>query len=132
VISRVGEASFCIFEVEAAPLLPNGRLDEGLGGTLFAVRGATPRAESVRAAAAPDVRVLLKPDVSSSTSVSSSLRLLFQTLTMASAPDEVKKSPPGEKLHVVEEPSCPYNEYRMWPYLKSQIFTVESEDADSR
>ena len=47
----------------------------------------------------------LKPAVSSSNSVSISFRLLFHTSTTESEPDVVKKSPPGDKLQVVAEPS---------------------------
>lgn len=40
-------------------------------------------------------------------SVSISLRFDFQTITTESAPEDVKKSPPGEKLQDVAAPSCP-------------------------
>jgi hypothetical protein len=72
------------------------------------------------------------PPRSSITSVSISFKFDFQHITTESAPDEVKKSPLGEKLTVFAEPSWPYKLYRMWPCLRSQILTVESADDDRR
>ena len=48
------------------------------------------------------------PPRSSITSVSISFKFDFQHMTTESAPDEVKKSPLGEKLTVFAEPSWPY------------------------
>jgi len=53
-------------------------------------------------------------------------------MTTESAPEDVKKSPLGEKLTVFDGPSCPYRLYKMCPLRKSQIFTVESKDDESR
>ncbi len=83
------------------------RPDAGLGAALWPVRATPEAAEPARAPVAPLARIFYRPDVSSRISVSSSFKLLFHTFTMASAPDEVKKSPPGEKLQVVDEPSWP-------------------------
>ena len=64
------------------------RLDAGLGAYWF---GAVP-------ARGLDEADALIPAVSSRFSVSMSFKLLFQTITTESAPEDVKKSPPGEKL----------------------------------
>ena len=50
---------------------------------------------------------LERPEVVSSCSVSISLRLDFQTMTTESAPEVVKKSPPGENAQEVAAPSWP-------------------------
>ena len=84
------------------------RLEDGLPPIVLVAVRAAPRAELFLAAAAPPwLRIFYNPEVSSRASVSISFKFDFQTFTMASAPDEVKKSPPGEKLQVVEEPSWP-------------------------
>lgn len=72
------------------------------------------------------------PPRSSITSVSISFKFDFQHITTESAPDEVKKSPLGEKLTVFALPSWPYKLYNIWPCLRSQILTVESADAERR
>jgi len=69
---------------------------------------------------------------SSINSYSTSSRLLFQTITTESDPPVVKKSPHGEKATDYDGPSCPYNVYKIWPYLKSQIFRVESLLQDNK
>ena len=73
------------------------RCEAGLGACVF---GAVP----ARGFDAADAFI---PAVSSRASVSISFKLLFQTMTTASAPEDVKKSPPGEKLQAVAAPSCP-------------------------
>jgi len=70
--------------------------------------------------------------VSSIISESISFKFDFQHITTESAPDEVKKSPPGEKLTVFADPSCPNKLYKICPFLRSHIFTVESREEDSR